>query len=817
MSPGAPNGDGYGLLTASGVKVLRPPTEGGLFFVDMEFRPGGWDTVVAALRGLPPSVVGDAAQLVFRSPFLRWAQETEPILGGWTAWPRRAGDLASALCGAVRAHRLPHVEVGAFELPLAAAPATSPEVDEVALARCRAVEVHTFLEKGNAIWRPQTYHYRLSSGHHADSFVRIADAFRDPRAPAALATWLHPCIAEGTALVIDSGTLLPIIQQLDLAMRSAFLAGHTLRNGLAGIEALDAYPRTRYEYLQRFRSLEGMEVLAVLSVSSTGRTYQMLQATLQETAPEEGWRAECLVTRTEEAATVLPPPEARERQAPWCSLGDNSPEWHDASECGLCRNPATARLVHVDPRSFAAMVLPDPERIMPDTIAGHRNASLWNCYRQRDTSSGPARGVQLVPGETASLQRSSPLLRPGGVPQVRFEATLLLTTPPAEAADPVERQVEVIENPPASGQSLSRVSETLRSIREGEPTIAVCDSGDLVALGTLLEDAEAARGRMLRAARAVCPTVRSLIDAKTLLDADLEDHESVLLVVAGLRTGVTLQRLMVAVQDRYRDCRHDPSVHGLVLHAHPPDRRAWRSLQNTFRGPDRRTRLLALWLTHVPEKSPLEEEYELLKRAEAGWFGSDSVLKLLERRREWLRSEGSCEPPLFKSPFWSPTSAELRRTSLYGSLDDRHTLVAVAAAMQSALERHTAEGRPQWIQFDLPNALRSYFDGMIHAAIIRSLAPEHAWWGPDDNACVALLSELEGRFEEDWKLLLPELLLAAAQGKLPHTGVTHLLEKAEFQLSRSTTQQWPREVLDYVELGLTLVQKLVPLTASRRN
>ena len=782
----------------------------------MDLRPGGWDTVVAALRGLPPSVAGDAAQLVFRSPLLRWAREAEPIVDGWIAWPGGPGELATALFGAVRSHHLPQVEVGAFELPLAAAPTMSLKVDEVTLARCRAVEIRTFLEEGNAIWRPQTYHYRLPSGHHADSFVRIADAFRDPRAPAALATWLHPCITEKTALVIDSGTLLPIIQQLDLAMRSAFLAGRTLRNGLAGIEPLDAYPRTRYEYLHRFRSLEGMEVLAVLSVSSTGRTYRMLQATLQETAPEDGWRSECLVTRIGEAATVLPPPEAREQQAAWCSLDDKSPEWHSASECDLCRNPATARLVHVDSRSFAAMVLPDPERIMPDTITGHRNASLWSCYRERDTFSNRVRGVQLVPGEL-NPQRSSPLLRPSDVPQVHLEAALLLTPPPADAADPINRQVEVLENPPTSSRSLSRVSETLTSIREGESTIAVCDRSDLAVLEILLEDADMARERVLRAARTVCPTIRSLIDGEALPIADLEGHTSVLLVVTGLRTGVTLQRLMVSVQDRYRERGDDPSMHGLVLHANPPDRRAWRSLQNTFRGRDRRTRLLALWLTHVPEKSPLEEEYELLGRAKEDWFKTGSVLNLLERRREWLRPEGSHKPTPFNSPFWSPTSVELRRTSLYGSLDDRHTLVAVAAAMQSALEHHTAEGRPQWIQFDLPNALRSYFDGVIHVAIIRSLAPEHAWWGPDDNACVALLSELEGRFEEDWKLLLPELLLAAAQGKVPHSGVRHLIEKADDQLGGGTTQQWPRDVLDYVELGLTLVRELVPPAAPKER
>ena len=358
-------GNGYGLLTASGVIIWHPPSEGGLFFIHMDLRPDRWDTVVGALRRLPPSVAADASLMVFRSPLVRWGRETNPIVGAGPGWPENVDSLATALSQAVASHQLPRVEVGAFELPLGAAPIASSNIDEVTLAQCRAVELRTFLERGNAIWRPQEYHYRLPSGHHADSFVRIADAFRDHRAPAALATWLRGFTHANTVLVIDSGTLMPIVQELNITMRTAFLAGRTAEDGLVRIEALDAYPRTRHEYLRRFDSLGQLEVLALLSVSSTGRTYGMLRDTLQETVATGQWRAECLVTRTGSAADSLPSPDARERQAPWNSLGDKAPDWRSASLCDLCRNPATARLVQVDPVDFAAMVLPGPMRIMP--------------------------------------------------------------------------------------------------------------------------------------------------------------------------------------------------------------------------------------------------------------------------------------------------------------------------------------------------------------------------------------------------------------------------------------------------------------------
>ena len=815
MSLESQNGDGYGLLTASRVTVWRPPSEGGLFFVHMDLRSEGWDTVVGALRGLPPSVAGDASLMVFRSPLLRWGREPEPIVGAGPGWSENIDSLATALSLAVDSHRFPRVEVGAFELPLTAAPIASSNVDDITLARCRAVELRSFLEKGNAIWRPREYHYRLPSGHHAASFVRIADAFRDHRSPAALATWLRAHVSADTVLVIDSGTLMPIVQQLDITMTRAFLAGRTPRNGLADILALDAYPRTRFEYLRRFESLAEMDILALLSVSSTGRTYTMLRDTLQETVDSGRWRAECLVTRTGPAATSLPSPEARERQTPWYSLGDEARDWRSASRCELCRNPGTARLVQVDPVDFAAMVLPDPMRIMPHTATGRRNASLWNYYQRTRQFTGQPMGIQLAAPEWTTQR--SPHLRPSPPQPIQFEETLLLGPSIRAMALRFARRLKVLRDPDDKSPAGIHTSKTLELLRRGAPTIAVCDTLDLNVLAMTCRSQDQARRRIYAAARIVCPTICSLIDVDQLSSDDLEGHTSPLLVVAGLRTGVTLQRLLVSVQDHYLERDDEPVMHGLVLHAHPPDSQAWHSLQNSFRGRDRDTRLLALWLTYVSEQSPLAQEFDLLNRAKSDWFAKANVRDLWERRREWLRPEASVEQAQMESPFWSPTKVELRRTSLYGSLDDRHTLMAVGTAMHAALEHNTSDSTPEWVQFDLPKALRSYFDGLIHAAIIRWVTPERSWWGHDDNDCVALLSELEGRFEKDWRLLLPEFLLAAALGKIPDSGVWHLIDKANTQLLRNASQRWPQDVLDYVELGLILVKKLVAFTAEEER
>ena len=133
-------------------------------------------------------------------------------------------------------------------------------------------------------------------------------------------------------------------------------------------------------------------------------------------------------------------------------------------------------------------------------------------------------------------------------------------------------------------------------------------------------------------------------------------------------------------------------------------------------------------------------------------------------------------------------------------------LVAVGAAMQAALLRRVDEEVPEWVSFDLPNAFRSYFDGIIHASILRWTEPARIWWGVDGNECEALIGELRGRSEDDWQCLLPELLLSAAQGKVPEVGVDVLLGEARAELA---SRSWPIDVLRFVDLGRILVERLV--------
>ncbi|WP_419908007.1 hypothetical protein [Candidatus Poriferisodalis sp.] len=820
MPPANRHGDGYGRLTPSIVEIKMPPREGGVFFLDMDVEAVEWEVVKAALRRMPPATLSDASQMVFRSPRLRWRDSSEPVSVAGRGWPTTVDEMASSVESALVSHGLPTVAVGTVELPLAADPKTSAGVSHEVLARCRAVELDALLQSGNAIWRPTKYHYRLPSGHHTGAFVRIADVFRDHRAAPALGSWLHGCLRENIALVADSGTLMPIVQHLDHVLRLAARATEEFApRGIAAVETLDSYPLSRFEYLERFSVFEEVVVLALLSVSSTGRTYRMIRDTLKETAGDH-WRAECLVSRGDDQATSLPHHDALGRQSPWLALGEATPFLGQPGSCAICRQVDRARVVEIDPRSFAAMVLPQPTRIMPDVQEGRRNASLFETYQSHSPSTRGVRtdsafdGVCLTESEAGPATASPTLRLPNHGVKFRMDALL---RDPAVTQELVASRVAELEALPGRDRDRQEIADALQAVRDGQPAVAICAREQIALFRPAGVNDDAAMAQVLTIAQSVCPTVETAVvdDEFDAVASRANRQTSLLLVAPGVQSGATLQQLVVRVQNKCRQLDTPPEMHGLVVHAHPADRQTWRALRNTFRGPSGTARLLALWLTYLPRTSPFEEEFRVLRQFQEEWLegtyeGTDA---LWQERLAWLDPDASAvESP--QSPLWSPMKLQLRLTSLYGDLDDRHVLVAVGAAMQSALLRRTDEQVPEWVRFDLPNAFRSYFDGIIHASILRWTEPARAWWGVDDNECEALIGELKGRFEDDWKCLLPELLLAAAQGKVPQAGVDRLLEEACAQLR---SKSWSPEVLRFVELGRILVEHLVPSPADESD
>jgi hypothetical protein len=114
---------------------------------------------------------------------------------------------------------------------------------------------------------------------------------------------------------------------------------------------------------------------------------------------------------------------------------------------------------------------------------------------------------------------------------------------------------------------------------------------------------------------------------------------------------------------------------------------------------------------------------------------------------------------------------------------------------------------------DLPRTFRSFFDGLIHAAVLRWSRPGECWWGDRPRDCTQLIYEMRHQMSEDWELILPELLLAGLQGKFPTEDFQEVLALAERSVLSSTSVEGFKDerARTYLRLGLDLY-KIAPKT-----
>ena len=156
--------------------------------------------------------------------------------------------------------------------------------------------------------------------------------------------------------------------------------------------------------------------------------------------------------------------------------------------------------------------------------------------------------------------------------------------------------------------------------------------------------------------------------------------------------------------------------------------------------------------------------------------------------------------------FWGMTSHDLHQHSVRGRLLYGHGLdcLSAYAAIGSTLHFTRLNERPaaapRWVMFNMGRLVRSYFDAIIACSAIRWAQPGELWWGadrddPDDvRGSVSFLLAQAAAGTDDYEtdesteqvILLPEMLLAAAQGKVP--TVAHDLIVAS---ATSAMERWP--------------------------
>ena len=767
----------------------RTPLPGGLTFIDLAGGATSSDVVAAQLRSVPLELLANADSILFRhleepersvaarssGPWRRWRNQLSPPTVSTDSHLSRLTEQLRSM-GISR-----DVGVGL----LIFAPSKTPtivwesgdarELGDLLPARARSVELDAFLSWGRAIWKPTGYHYELPSGKHASTFLRLADVFQDRRAAGALATWLLVALApnEPTNVVLDVGTLMPLVRELEL------LSSLHTGPGVGQVLALDRYPENALG-LQRSLLSQNPEspVLGIVSVSDSGGFADRLVASFKAYGAA-AVRVEQIVSRRGLPAVSLPSATVQGSvpEDPWLVVPQELED--SGSGCAHCSDPATARLVRVNPRSMSAMVLPDPQLIVPHVFEAVRNQNIWERYSQlpndRSVSYQGTTGTR-PPVFDDRTERSS----------VMFEPALLMKHDPDEL---IKRRVQELSKlRSGEDEDIREVVAKRLSLVQSRSRVVVFEPQDRA----LFDDDEWTAVRKAIAESDFCSEDAEWISHDEVSTRTASQNpETVLVLSLGFRTGLTLQRSFLDARSAWPD----GTFSGLVVHSHPVLRRSWRSVQNTFTDSFGNRRLLALWVTYLPNRSPLLEERQVLVAARRSGFKSNLARDRIAAIKNGLPAG---------EMLWGVPNPVLEPNSYFGEkLDDQATLLAVGSAMQFRRLESAPAAEPDWVLFNLRRAFRSYFDGLIHAAILRWTEPHEAYWGRTNESKLAFVEQLHGVDFDFNKLLLPELLLATAQEKLPYEAGEYLGQIAESQLSAASIN--PRTA-DFLELGVELLE-----------
>ncbi len=649
------------------------------------------------------------------------------------------------------------------------------------LDRARAVELNALLEWGQGIWKPSTYHYRLPSGEHAAGFVRVADAVQRPRDAEVLASWLHDRLADRRGLVVDTGTLSAVVQSLVGAIRSR----GDWRPG--PINVLDGYPATAFDVASAVDASDlGRGVLAMLSVNSSGTLRDHLMSALAACGSDDVF-LDVLINKRPipthddvRGGVAVRTWHPRPSQQPLISY-----DAANADVCALCRSTKTATLIPVSPRSFDGSLPAALDRITPSVTDARTNRRFWELANEDDMI------IALDAPPIAATEQ----WRPPEPMSVVFDHARLLESQSFCDAARERLEYELRRN----HRKLARADLVLMPAHEYQ-----CEG----------------RVRLVKSLASILgsqPKVRPFPPQEewpAKLCAEVRAANSRIVVLTlGVVTGTTLYGALAAVQNARDPGPYD--LYGLVLHARLAEQRGWRTLENSYAH-----LLFAAWHSYLPERSPLRDEADLLgyrptPDGEAGL--SERALSYLRQRRQFVapsatREEGAVgedheqigEAGPGMGLFWGSTpESVLTPNSILGQgLRAPAVYVAVASTMERARKDQRALVAPVRRVFDMPTIVRSYYDPLILAATLRWLQPHEAWWGVDPQQERSVVESLLARATDEHRLILvPELLLAAAQGKLNRQGLRAVEARAVAMLASDDLSDEERAPM---ELGLAL-------------
>lgn len=719
--------------------------------------------------------------------------------------------------------------VGAEPITCWAGPEPDASLD--VLDAARAVETAALITRGNAYWKPSRYHYILPSGEHTDRFVRIGDALRTPHDAYAMACWLTPCLADDVVIVSDTAGLNALLIQLEeILARAECAASHTV--------VLPEYevskPAVR-RLLERAATGPTGRFLGMQSVNSTGSLRELLAGELARVSDGRlEWTLDVVVDRSPVAvAQLFSQTEHSEHSQIWLNLSSREGQ-SEFGSCSLCNASDKPQPVHINPRNYREVVLPSPSLAMPAIDYAVEAQAFWTRVSRKN---GIAIEARPHPGSLEARGKHQRLpVRPF------FE----LVAEPDGLEDFVRERV-------------ARLRRSVASVRNASDRWRFDDVGLVVAneidVGTAARPEFAGQGDVDLGASARIVLGCLGIDEQVPLVAcaagsgtdvsnaeitrhveQLDSDKAVLLFSWGAVTGLNLRLLKMQVSQALDATGAGNPMRGVVFHSRPAHPSDWEATVNSFK-PSRSepSRLETLWTSSFPWSSPLVDEYLLLDRVDFGSMDiSDDARTFLHERMRFLRFPETYGgrpddwSPRFENAdakigpghvFWGMSideahQSELRGQSLYGNrLDPMTAYAAIGSTINYTRHSAGAASAPRWVRFDMARIVHSYYDAIIICSILRWLKPGEISWESEPagaanaaNAMKFLIEQVKNSPEERI-ILLPELLLADAQGKIPDSGREVLRDTARSAMQTVASQAGGAIGRGALEIGLALAER----------
>jgi len=697
--------------------------------IDIDLRSvADLELIWEALHELPDRLAG-ASRVVFRWPTIATEADRERI----QQFAKEALQRADALGNA------PNVEVFA---PVVGGPALHVAADgtpQIDLLTLRDLEIASLLDAREAKLKGDDYHFKLPSGSHAETFVRVANALRTIRDVWVVTSWMVEFLTPRCGFVLDSASLTPIAVQL-----SSFAAASGFELGDVGV--LDNYPNSLVDVQRVVEQASSTgKCLALLSVDSTGTTRRMFESELRRRNPDR-WRLHVLVS------SAPPSDDVAGAVSTW-----HRTNLHAAAtgqDCASCKDATRAFVVSIDGRAYYPQPNLSPAFFVPSLAEG-QNRAFWELAdRQRAVM------LEVLPSASAQARRSE--RTPLGV-RVNFER-LIADVDALSLA--VSRRLTDLHDDTSDGKSVRHLAKVFAAV--AATTVVYVEQSDAS------PEALAALLRLM----GIANNVRIVTDEKALKSTATEG-DCILAFSWGTLTGTKLKDMRVTITDAYHGKRS--TINGLCLHARPPSEVEWRAAINSFRPGF----LGAIWLSYVPWFSPLRSERELLERLESPSETALARLALLDASDPSDRLDSDMHALWGIGKPWNG-QAQLRETSVYGhELSANAAYAAVGAALQRSRNDNTHSARRSVVHLARVGA--PYFDAILIACILRWIRPAEAWWGADadeQRGTLDTIWDAGGHSPEEQAVLIPELFIAAALGKMPRAVVTRLVERHENYLQQ---------------------------------